>query len=428
MKENRTGKLEAITPSTLVCGIDIAKQEHWARFVDFRGVELSKAIRFENNKSGFDKIVANIKMVCKERRMDNVIVGMEPTGPYWKALAWHLQKEGIRVVVVNPYHTKQSKELDDNSQTKNDPKDALVIALLVRDGRYFKAYLPEGVYADLRELTNSRKSIMKMVSSVRNQITGILDQYFPEFSMVFKNPLEGKVSLQILKSCPFPVFIKELGVDGILTEIRKEVKRTVGRNKAEQLLNTARVSVGINYGLVAARQDLNIKLEQLDLFMRQLDIVERSMEQALLQTGYSELMLSIKGIGVVSLARLLGEIGDPMRFDSPRQIHRLAGYNLVEDSSGKNKSGTVISKRGRSGLRALLYIMAMGMVVHNNEMKQLYNYLKTRQQNPLKGKQALIVVAKKILTIIHAMVRKQEIYQPEKVFGRIRKEQLRSAA
>jgi len=243
MKKNRTEKLEAITPSTLISGMDIAKQVHWARFVDFRGIELSKAIGFENNKTGFETIVANIKRQCKEKRMDSAIIGMEPTGPYWKALAWYLQKKGIRVVMVNPYHTKRSKELDDNSQTKNDKKDALVISLLVKDGRYFNPYLPEGIYAELRELTNSRNSIMKMINSVKNQVTGTMDQYFPEYTRVFKKPLEGKASLRILKSCPFPAFILELGVDGVLSETKKAVKKAVGRKKIERLVETARISI-----------------------------------------------------------------------------------------------------------------------------------------------------------------------------------------
>ena len=48
---------------------------------------------------------------------------MEPTGHYWKAFANWLEKEdGITVVFVHPYATKQAKELDDNSQTKSDKK------------------------------------------------------------------------------------------------------------------------------------------------------------------------------------------------------------------------------------------------------------------------------------------------------------------
>lgn len=63
-------------------------------------------------------------------------------------------------------------------------------------------------------------------------------------------------------------------------------------------------------------------------------------------------------------------------------MSRMAGYNLVEDSSGKNKSGTKISKRGRKNLRSVLYQMALVMVATNDEMRQLYRYLKTRRKPP----------------------------------------------
>ncbi len=73
---------------------------------------------------------------------------MEPTGHYWKPLANYLPECGFTVVGVNPCHTKKAKELDDNSPTKSDKKDALTIARLVKDGRYFEPYLPTEVYGD----------------------------------------------------------------------------------------------------------------------------------------------------------------------------------------------------------------------------------------------------------------------------------------
>ena len=151
------------------------------------------------------------------------------------------------------------------------------------------------------------------------------------------------------------------------------------------------------------------------------------METELLKTGYAKQILGIKGIGVVTAASFLGEVGNPLRFQNARQIARYAGYNLVEDSSGKSKSGTVISKRGRKQLRGVLYQMAFTMVGKNAEMKALYQYLLTRKANPLKKKQALVVVSKKIITVIYSLLKKQADYKPELVFGAVRKEMLLAA-
>lgn len=184
------------------------------------------------------------------------------------------------------------------------------------------------------------------------------------------------------------------------------IRFTVGqllqcRKKAQQLFEVAKISIGVSYGIASAKLKLGLMIEELELLTKQLDQIESAMEKALVDTGFGEIVLSIPGI--VTAASFFGEIGDPMRFDNPRQISRMAGYNLVEDSSGKNQSGTTISKRGRKNLRSVLYQMARTMVAVNDEMKELYVYLKTRSNNPLKKQQALVVIAKKVITVIYTL-------------------------
>jgi transposase len=428
MKNLNVQKIEAITPSTLVVGVDIAKEVQWARFIDYRGLELWKALKFNNDKGGFNSILTSIEAICKSKRLDKVIVGMEPTGHYWKPLGNHLILNGIMVVMVNPYHTKRAKELDDNSQTKSDIKDALTIAKLVRDGRYYEVYMPQDVFAELRVLANSRISLLKRHNTLKNTITAVMDEYFPEIALAFKDIFKGKASMQILKSCPFPSQILGIGVEGVLAEIKKAVKKTVGRKKAEQLMEIAKMSIGVSYGIASAKLKLELMIEELELLTGQLEKLEGAMGKALDDTGFKKMVLSVPGIGIISAASFLGEIGNPMRFEDPRQISKMAGYNLIEDSSGKNKSGTAISKRGRKNLRSVLYQMALTMVAVNNEMKEFYAYLKTRKDNPLKKKQALIVISKKIITIIYNLVKKREEYRADLVFGEYRRAQMKQAA
>lgn len=431
MKNRTNQRLEEITAGTLIVGVDVAKSVQWARFVDYRGVEIGKALSFNSNRQGFESIVARIQKEsnCKISRypVEQIIIGMEPTGHYWKPLANYLIKAGYRVVGVNPFHTKKAKELDDNSPTKNDKKDAITIARLVQGGRFFDPYLPEEEYGELRALTNTRVSVIKRNSAVKNTITAILDEYFPELWTVFKNPLTGKASRQILRSCPFPAFVLNLGETGVLEEIKKAVKKTVGLKKVRQLIEIAKDSVGVRYSLEAAKMRLGWLLDELELVERQLCEVERAMAAALHKTGYAAQLLGIKGIGVVTAASFLGEVGDPLRFQNARQIANYAGYNLVEDSSGKSKSGTCISKRGRKQLRSILYQMAYTMVGKNEEMKTLYRYLTARKANPLKKKQALVVVSKKIITVIYSLLKKRAAYDPALVLGAVRREMLLAA-
>ena len=432
MNKKQTERIEALTATTLVVGIDIAKKMQWASFVDYRGIEVGKAITFTNNRAGFEKIVAKIEHLRNSKILrtlyDNVIIGMEPTGHYWKPLAHYLAKAGYRVVGVNPHHTKKSKELDDNSQTSSDKKESLVIARLVKDGRYFDPYLPEDVYAELRILSNGRVNVLKRNSAVKNNIIAILDEYFPEMFEVFSNPLTSKASRQVLKKCPFPSLLIGLDAENILSTIKEVVKKSVGMKKVQELLKAAQVSIGVTYGLESAKMRLSHLLDELELVERQLVEIESSMEEKLEETGYSESLLSIKGVGIVTAASFLGEVGDPLRFSDARQISNYAGYNLIEDSSGKSKSGTSISKRGRSQLRSLLYKMAFVMVGQNPEMKALHKYLTSREKNPLKKKQSLVVISKKIITVIYSLLKKQALYNPALALGTVRREMLKAAA
>jgi len=133
----QNARIAEVDEKTLVVGIDVGSEYHYARAFDNRGVEYSKkAFKFGNTEEGFETFKAWILSICKEQNKNKVIPGMEPTGHYWFNLGKYLQDNGMRPVLVNPFHVKTSKELDDNNPTKNDRKDPKVIAGLVKDGRY----------------------------------------------------------------------------------------------------------------------------------------------------------------------------------------------------------------------------------------------------------------------------------------------------
>jgi transposase len=119
MKYNQNRKLVQITESTLIVGADIGKKVHVARAQDFRGIEYGSRLTFENTHAGFNRLIQWIRTLQAEHEKKHVLFGMEPTGHYWMPLAQFLRKQGIQVVLVNPMHVKKSKELDDNSPTKN---------------------------------------------------------------------------------------------------------------------------------------------------------------------------------------------------------------------------------------------------------------------------------------------------------------------
>ena len=124
----------------------------------------------------------------------------------------------MKPVLVNLYHVKQSKELDDNNPLKTDQKDPKVIAGLVKDGRYIIPYIPEDVYAEVRSLTNLRYQATEALTRVKNRLARWSSIYFPEFKDVYTQP--GAVTgMMILREAPLPADIVKLGVEGILEDL-----------------------------------------------------------------------------------------------------------------------------------------------------------------------------------------------------------------
>ena len=427
MTNSQDSKFNAIENTDAIVGVDIAKNVHWAGIILPNGKEIKKSFSFNNNKKGFKSLVETVKNVLIMYNFKNVIIGMEPTGHYWKSFARYLKKiDWIHVVTVNPKKVKDSKELDDNCQTKSDKKDCITIARLIKDARYFEPYLPEGVWAELRNLSNTRAELVKKHNAVKNRIIATMDEYFPEYGKVVKQML-GRPSEEILKRCPFPDDIKSMGKEELLKHIKETVKRGYSKKQVNTIYELATESIGTTEGLTGARIQLQMYVEEAELIKKQIERTEIYLEEQLKETGYYESIISIQGIGIVSAAMLIGEIGEIDRFDSYEQIRRYAGLNLVENSSGKHQGKTTISKRGRSLLRSILYRMAFTMVGKNEEIKQLYKYLTTRKERQLKKKQAMIAVTGKILQIIYAVVTKNEEYNATRVFTQDRIEQLKVA-
>ncbi|MDQ0217844.1 transposase [Peribacillus cavernae] len=110
---------------------------------------LQKAFNVSQSKEGFERFYQRIMTAMKESGKTEVIVGIEPTGHYWLNLAYFLDDRGIPLAMTNPMHVKRSKELDYNLP-KHDAKDALVIARLVKDGRFSYPRILKGVEAARR--------------------------------------------------------------------------------------------------------------------------------------------------------------------------------------------------------------------------------------------------------------------------------------
>lgn len=414
--------------STIIVGVDIAKRKHWACIMNaLTELPVGSPFAFQNTKDGFWRLLAQILKAKERTGAVRVVVAMEPSGHYWKALATFLCDQGLSVVTISPFHVKLRRESDDNSPTKNDRKDAWLIARCANDADFFTPYLPEGIYAELRGLTQLRQQQRLKLNQSLNQLQAILDEFFPEFTSVLDDPL-GMAASYVLRHYPFPTDILALQPQRLARELSTASNGRVAMKRALELQAVAKDSIGVRHGLDAARLRLRQCLAELAFHKAQITETEAAMASALQKTGLAPYLLSVPGVGVVTAASLLGEAGDLTRYEDWRQLRKLAGLNLKENSSGDKQSRTRISKRGRPGLRCLLYQSALVLVARNAQFKALYQYFKSRQQNPLAKKQALLAVACKLLRVLFTLGTKKQCYDPAKVLGDLRTNQLGLAA
>lgn len=419
-KFDKNAKLTFISDDMLILGCDIGSETHYLRAIDTRGRELSKdAFPFSNNAEGFQSAKAWALEIAAEHDKQQVVLGLEPTGHYWFCVAAWMVTNGISVVQVNPYAVKQTKELEDNSQQKDDRKDPKLIANLVKDGNYGMPYLPEGVYAELRRLSMLREQLTEDRIRYVNRLHREMKFCFPEYMDAF-GKLDGAFTLTVLAKAPFPEDIKVLGADG-LREIWHGAKlRGRGYSRADHIVKLASESVGLRHGTGGSKDAVSCFVEQILYLTEKLDRIEESLHQKCREIPYAENLLEIEGVGENILSGILAEIGDISRFDDVKEIQKLSGLGLVACSSGKHKGETKISHRGRKRLRFWLFQAARSAVSHSEEFKTLHVYYTTRPDNPLKKMQSLIVIACKILRIIFTILRTGQRYDPAKMLRDIK--------
>lgn len=420
MNSTQNKKIRQVTEKTMVVGIDVGSEKHYFRAFDWRGIELTKKpFPFSNSMEGFNSFSNEIYSLMERFHLSETLVGIEPTGHYWFNLGQYMSGKSIKFVMVNPHHVHKSKELDDNSPSKNDCKDPRVIAGLVREGRYYYTYMPQGIYAELRNASNRRFTLVEEQTRIKNRLYRWISVYFPEYKGIYTQ-INAKGGLLILKEAPMPEDIIKLGVDGIIEIWKKAKLRANGLKKAMVIYNAALKSIGYREGLVEARMEIRDLLEDHEQNEKRLKQINDLIENLALKIKNVEKLLEIKGIGIITIAGFIAEVGDIMRFDNAKELQKLAGLELVADSSGKHNGKTRISKRGRKHLRYLLIQAAVSVVGKCEEFKEIHNYYTTRNSNPLKKMQSIIAVACKLIRVFYAILAKGIDYDASKMLEDIK--------
>lgn len=405
MKNIQPKKLKSVNPNTLLATVDMGKNSFFG-YARCPGRNEVKASEFTNNFQGFSHFWDVLLRTQGAYGLEQIVLGFESTGSYAEPLLHFFKDKPVRLVQVNPMHTKRVKELCGNSPNKTDQKDPKVIADIIELGHGLTVIIPKGAAAELRRLTQARERAIKRRTALFNQLHDLVFISFPEFLQVIKD-IKSKSAQYLLRHHPMPEDIVSLGLEALIQALKGISRGKLGAEKAQTLFETARNSVGIREGRIGLGLEMRAMLEAIEACERFVDQLEGEMVRHLEEVPYSRLLLSMKGIGPITVAGLIGEVSDFTHFETQKELLKHAGLDLFEISSGRHRGQRRISKRGRPLLRKLLYFAALNTVRKGGIMHGQY------QQHLQKGMpriKALIAIARKLLGIMLALVRTQSEY------------------
>jgi len=405
VNSSKTKKVKIINEKTMIAALDIGKGAHFAYFRAPNGKDI-KPFSVYNFKKSFDTFWMRLCQFKREQGLEEVVIGFESTGPYAEPLFHYLRKKPAMLVQINPMHSKRVKELTGNSPNKTDTKDPRVIADVISLGHALTLVVPEGAAAHLRRLTQARERAIKSRTAMVNQLQHLLFVIFPEFLKIFKN-ISTKSAMYLIKNHPSPESITSAGLESLTEILRKVSRYQLTHGRIKELFEAAKRSIGIDEG----KESILMEIEHLASNIAHercfIDELEKQMAKHLDQIPYSHSILSIKGVGLITVAGLIGEVGDFKKFHTISEMMKLAGLDLFEVSSGKHRGKRRISKRGRSLMRKLLYFAAINVVKSHGIMHEQYQEMLNRGMVKMK---ALVAISRKLLGLIFALARDNTVY------------------
>jgi transposase len=405
---------QRIKRTTLVTGIDIGADFNAVGFMNKDGSVLGRLAKMDNSRKGFDQFVRTTEDLKAKHGLKDVLIGLEPTGHYWRKIAYFAMDQGYAVRFIRTTSVKHERELNESSSAKSDPRDALTLTNLTREGKYIDTVIEDGVSRQLRTLAKVREKISRQSTGAKNMLHAVLDDYFPELKQLFY-AMNTKGLWAVLENCPFPEDVlkfKKAAIADIITKASRS--RLDGARKAAALYLSAETSIGLKRVSDADRYRLTVCLNEVKRTEKMLHEIKKEMKELLKHLPAAQYLLSIPGVGHLSAAIFLGELGNPAYFHHAKQIIKYAGYDPQESDSGKRIGRKVISKKGRWLLRKCLYLMSVRAVKHSKFFQKYYQRRlknKNRFGQLLKKKEALCAVAIKLIKVIFALLRDKREFQ-----------------
>ena len=388
-----------------IVGIDIGKNHHEASIVSPEGKHIGHSLRFATTHKGADSLMS---FIFNNIGNSSCIFGMEATGHYWYPIYSFLKARGYTIYVINPIQSDSLRKMYIR-QTKNDSIDSFLIAEVIRFGQFTTTSMADENILAMRQLCRYRDSVISSRTEIKLRISTIMEQIFPEYEKQFSS-LWVSTSMGILEKYLTPENIENAPIDELFEIIKDKSHNRLTKAKAISIKEAA----ADTFGIKISQDAFSFQLKQLIDRMYFLDKQIEALDCQILEyyEKFDCYLHTIPGIGMIAAATILAEIGDINRFKSSSALVAFAGIDPTVRQSGEfSSTHNHMSKRGSPYLRHAIFLAATTCSFHNSPLNAYYKKKRDQGKHHLTATGA---VARKLTTVIYAVLRDSKPYEPKK--------------
>ena len=388
-----------------IVGIDIGKNHHEASIVSPEGKQIGRSLRFATTHKGADSLMS---FIFKNIGNSPCVFGMEATGHYWYPIYSFLKAKGYTICVINPIQSDSLRKMYIR-QTKNDSIDSFLIAEVIRFGQFGTTSMADENILAMRQLCRYRDSVISSRTEIKLRIGTIMEQIFPEYEKQFSS-LWVSTSMGILEKYLTPENIENAPIDELFEIIKDKSHNRLTKAKAISIKEAAADTFGIKIAQDAFSFQLKQLIDRMNFLDKQIEALDIEIMKYYEQ--FDCYLHTIPGIGIIGAATILAEIGDISRFKNSSALVAFASIDPTVRQSGEfNSTHNHMSKRGSPYLRHAIFLAATTCSFHNSPLNAYYKKKRDQGKHHLTATGA---VARKLTTVIYAVLRDSKPYEPKK--------------
>lgn len=377
-------------------GIDIGKTAHCMGAINAHGGWVAKPWTFQQTTAQFEQLKERL---CQLGAREEIKIGLEATGHYWKVLWTFLTAQGWTVEVFNPVLSAGYAKANLRGR-RTDADSTFVIAKVIRDGG-FTPFKANDSMDQLKTLCRQRRYMVCQQSDAKRRLSALLDQVFPEFGALFSD-LFGKAALAVLGAFPSARRVAKAHLKRLTTLIVNASGHRLNAHRAREVRQAARSSTALTRQDKATELAIQLLIQHIQFLQERIQHLDQHIAQRF--DAIDHPIKSIPGLGDVAAPVILSELGDLGRFQGAKAAHKMLAYAGADPcirQSGQWKGQVKMSKRGSPTLRTALYQAAHTVRLHCPEFQKIYEKHTMGKHKP--HGVATSHVVRKLLQVIHAM-------------------------